>query len=956
MEAGGPRPAGSHAEARAFDLIREELRTIESSRSKVGDDGLDIDIVEHSHSGQFPLHVGGDTRHEQLMVYGDLASLAIRIRSRDDDVPPEGKGRARSAMLVSVHVDSVHTSPGGSDNAASAAVAVELVRNVVADADALFGVGLRGTETSRVKPGLAGTEESRPDPTSARGALIVMFSTGEEDGLVGAHGLVTTHPWFPQVGFAVNLEAMGNGGPHRMFQATPGVLTSRFLRMWSEASRKPSGTVVASDVFAAGLIASDTDHRIFRDFGDVPGIDFAWVENTQAYHTPRDTLALVRPGTIQASGDNLLGFVRRFTRDPPRMTGHLGGGVSKLRAPGRYGKRQQGNAYMWFNPPHASSYVMLPVPDDGVKRPMYAAAIFLVFQIVRGAFHTKTVPSVRDIVHVCVTVPLAVVGCGVAVFAGPIVAAVVAPETARMAFGSPAPWASSLPLLVCISTIPGAIASICGFRAVFTILRRMKKGALREIADAKTGRRKKDDDANKHEDGDGLTAAAHVTADDTGEWVLLAGTTAVFVLMAAKGIGAGVASVYVVLLPAISLFFLLARPAFGVFFSPKRTGLGTAPPSPTAVASALAVPLYVFFPVYCVLLNVMHGMSGRTRVPKSSAVSAAFSEYTNDAVCGLVAGSLCTFLSPMFASVARRSDVFRSILAGLLATWMFAVAAMALVNSAAFTGVVVSPGGQWTASYPQQIVLTTVVRAGVPSSARVVMIPVGPGSIQPLADVIAKGAKAKVPGLKVTCDDDVTIDFATFGTESQGACVVTSDELTAGVGLGTNPFVEPTLTVGSMVEVPGVDGSAGVELRTAIPVELRLGGAGRWAIGVDRACARRVAVVPGTAGDVPRTPPPVKDEAWRLTMFGGGAGRGTGRSRYSVFGAGGADPEMNYTIWLELRGGSSGACVDAVVARADRDLETATARAVREAMPTWAQTFAKMHTPLKLAHVVSVDV
>ena len=95
-----------------------------------------------------------------------------------------------------------------------------------------------------------------------------------------------------------------------MFQATPGVLTSRFLRMWSEASRKPSGTVVASDVFAAGLIASDTDHRIFRDFGDVPGIDFAWVENTQAYHTPRDTLALVRPGTIQASGDNLLGFVQ----------------------------------------------------------------------------------------------------------------------------------------------------------------------------------------------------------------------------------------------------------------------------------------------------------------------------------------------------------------------------------------------------------------------------------------------------------------------------------------------------------------------------------------------------------------------------------------------------------------------------------------------------------------------
>lgn len=630
MEAGGPRPAGSHAEARAFDLIRQELRTIEATRPNVGDDGddqLEIDVVEHSHSGQFPLHVGGDPRHEQLMVYENLASLAIRIRRRDDSVPPDAKERERTALLVSVHVDSVHVSPGGSDNAASAAVAVELVRNVVTDAVALFGAK-------------EGAKEG--DESSNRGALVVIFSSGEEDGLAGAHGLATSHPWFPQIGFSVNLEAMGNGGPHRMFQATPGVLTSRFLRMWSDASRKPVGTVVASDVFAAGLIASDTDHRIFRDFGDVPGIDFAWVERTQAYHTPRDTLALVRPGTAQASGDNLLGFVRRFLREPPRMSGHLGGGVSKLRKRGRYGKMQQGHTYVWFNPPHASSYVMLPLPGDGAKRPVYAAAVFIAFQIVRGAFQTKTVPSRRDIFHVCVVVPLAIVGCGAATFAGPIVAAVFAPETARRAFGSPAPWASSPFSLVCLSTIPGAIASLLTFRALFVLLRRMKRRALRDIADERTARRKKDDDANvagdspggDSPDGDGLTAAGRVTADDSGEWTVLAGTAAVFIATAAKGIDAGVASSYVVLLPATSLFVLLARPAFGVFFSPKRTGLGAAPPSPTSVASALLVPLYIFFPVYCVLLDVMHGMTGRTRVPKTSAASRAFSEYTNDAVCG----------------------------------------------------------------------------------------------------------------------------------------------------------------------------------------------------------------------------------------------------------------------------------------------------------------------------------
>ena len=47
---------------------------------------------------------------------------------------------------------------------------------------------------------------------------------------------------------------------------------------------------------------------------------------------------------------------------------------------------------------------------------------------------------------------------------------------------------------------------------------------------------------------------------------------------------------------------------------------------------------------------------------------------------------------------------------------------------------------------------------------------------------------------------------------------------------------------------------------------------------------------------------------------------------------------------------------DAGAARADWDGEPDSAAAAREAMPGWAQTFAKMHTPLKLAHVVSASV
>ena len=329
---------------------------------------------------------------------------------------------------------------------------------------------------------------------------------------------------------------------------------------------------------------------------------------------------------------------------------------------------------------------------------------------------------------------------------------------------------------------------------------------------------------------------------------------------------------------------------------------------------------------------------------------------------GFVAGSICVFLSPMFASVARRGGIFAPTIAALLATWILAVSATALIGEFDFF-----PGPtQWSADYPQQIILGTVVRAGSPASALVALIPAGPGSIQPLADAIARRARGKVPGLRVTCDDDelTSIDLATFGTASQGACVVTSDSLSSelyrlDIDHPSPRFAEPSLTTSrSRLVAPGADGTA----LAAASVRLSLGGATRWAIGVDRACARRVAVVPDD-GDAPwgNDPPPPGDDAWRATMFGGGAGRGTGRERYAVYGSGGGGAGVNYTIWLELRGGSSNgaggaACVDAVVARADRDWETETARAAREAMPGWAQTFAKMHTPLKLAHVVSTSV
>ena len=183
------------------------------------------------------------------MAYDRLDALAARVRGLVDDGEDgdDDSNESRHALLFAAHIDTVHVSPGGCDNAANVAVVLETVR--------AFAAGLCGSDSAAHHEHHETTNERFTNDSSSSSShdytyvtpLIAMFVSAEEDGFMGARGVVRDHPWFTaHVAAFANFEAMGVGGPHRAFRATVGGSSSALL--YAQGAPRPSGTVVASDV------------------------------------------------------------------------------------------------------------------------------------------------------------------------------------------------------------------------------------------------------------------------------------------------------------------------------------------------------------------------------------------------------------------------------------------------------------------------------------------------------------------------------------------------------------------------------------------------------------------------------------------------------------------------------------------------------------------------------------
>lgn len=221
---------------------------------------------------------------DQLRLYG----FEVRVQETDARRPELGltahvaniiavrAGSQRSAIGLVSHSDSVPDAPGAADDAFGVAVSLEAARVLAARTD-------------------------------RRHSLMVLVTDGEEAGLMGAAGLTADRETMDRLQAYVNVEAVGSAGTAMLFETGPG--NAWIVKPWARAAPHPRGASFALEVYRR--LPNDTDFSILKRH-DIPGLNFAPIGDSYAYHTARDTVERLSDRTLRFSGENVVNTIERM--------------------------------------------------------------------------------------------------------------------------------------------------------------------------------------------------------------------------------------------------------------------------------------------------------------------------------------------------------------------------------------------------------------------------------------------------------------------------------------------------------------------------------------------------------------------------------------------------------------------------------------------------------------------
>lgn len=222
--------------------------------------------------------MGLETSTQEGFTAGDWANLSkpINILAKI-----KGSEKGKSLVLLSHYDSNPHSSFGASDAASGVATILEGVRAFLAN---------------------------NPTP---KNDIIILITDGEELGLNGADLFVSKHPWAKNVGLVLNFEARGSGGPSYMLIETNRG-NSTLIREFTKANPKyPMANSLVYSIYK--MLPNDTDLTVFREQGDIEGLNFAFIDDHYDYHTALDTYDRLDKNTLAHQGSYLMPLLTYFS-------------------------------------------------------------------------------------------------------------------------------------------------------------------------------------------------------------------------------------------------------------------------------------------------------------------------------------------------------------------------------------------------------------------------------------------------------------------------------------------------------------------------------------------------------------------------------------------------------------------------------------------------------------------
>ncbi|KAG0003762.1 hypothetical protein BGZ80_011579 [Entomortierella chlamydospora] len=269
----GYRIVGTEQELETKDYLIKELSSLqehaklESLRSGLRLPNFDmwVQVGDGSHRFDFMSKV-------VMKMYTNMTNIIVRLSC--------GPECDENSILLNAHYDTTLGSPGAADDALGCGVMMEIIRIM----------------------------SLRPAPK--KNSVVFLFNGGEESLQDASHSFITGHELKDKIRAVVNLEACGTSGPEVLFQANSREMIDAYRMV-----PYPHGTVLANDLFATGLILSDTDFRQFVDHGNLTGLDMAVYKNSYLYHTHLDLDEFMEEGLPQHMGENALALATYLTEE-----------------------------------------------------------------------------------------------------------------------------------------------------------------------------------------------------------------------------------------------------------------------------------------------------------------------------------------------------------------------------------------------------------------------------------------------------------------------------------------------------------------------------------------------------------------------------------------------------------------------------------------------------------------